>query len=188
MSLVVGIKYNDVIYIGADSCVVSGGNRYILDSESNFKIHRFENGLIIGSTGYFRDIGIVKTMSFDFEGELNYQYIVRYLVPKIIEELESFGYIKRDGGYFDTMNSKFLVAYKNSLFFIGTDGAVKEINDYVAIGSGESEAYGSLLTNRDDIPENRILEAIKSASMHDNSVSLPVVIMSTSNDDYKILK
>ena len=86
------------------------------------------------------------------------------------------------------MESKYLFAFKDKLFIIGFDGSVIEVDDYIAIGSGESESIGSLLTtNSDEDPETRIIKAIKASAAHDIYVDYPIVLSNTKDLEFKVI-
>ena len=82
-----------------------------------------------------------------------------------------------------------LFAYKDKLFVIGTDTSVIEVDDCVAIGSGESEAIGSLLTSQDtDDARLRVIKAIRSSAAHDIYVDYPIILSDTENTEFEVLK
>ena len=64
MSVVVAIKENGKIYLGADSQVTKGGTRSSLSNKNNYKIWQpkgVENSLI-GHVGRVRDANVIRTM------------------------------------------------------------------------------------------------------------------------------
>ena len=187
MSVVIGYKANNRVYIGADCCTISRGFKNISTNVNNAKIHRYSNGIIIGSVGRVRDFDVVKTMKFNFDGNLDYKYMVRCLVPKIISELIEFGYVDDSEG-FEKMESSFVVAYQDKLFCISSDGSIREVDDNVSIGCGDAEAFGSIYTNKSVEPEEIIVEAIRAASYHDPDISMPAILMNTLTDEVKIVE
>ena len=76
MSVVVAIKQDDKIYIGADSQTTRGGTRTTLKNPNNYKIWKVRgvDNCLIGHVGNLRDANVV-----------------RYTL-KQIEEYESYGY------------------------------------------------------------------------------------------------
>lgn len=194
MSVVVGIKKDGVVYLGADSQVTRGGTRSSLSNQNNFKIWRVKgiNNCLMGHVGNVRDACVVRVMSnivreIDaIHGEVDYEYIVRRVVPIIIDELKEYKYLA--DGVFNSMESRYLFAFQDKLFVINTDGAVLEVDDCVAIGSGESEAIGSLLTtiNEED-PNSRIVKAIKASAAHDIYVDYPIVLIDSDKEEFSII-
>ena len=195
MSVVVAIKKDGVIYLGSDSQVTRGGTRTSLTNPNNFKIWKVKgvDNCLMGHVGLLRDACVIRVMEnlvreIDvIHDEVNFEYVVTRIVPKIIDELKEFNYIETEGK-FKNMESKYLFAFKDKLFVIGFDGSVIEVDDYIAIGSGESESIGSLLTtNSDEDPETRIIKAIKASAAHDIYVDYPIVLSNTKDLEFKVI-
>lgn len=195
MSVVVAIKKDGVIYLGSDSQVTRGGTRTSLTNPNNFKIWKVKgvDNCLMGHVGLLREACVIRVMEnlvreIDvIHDEVNFEYVVTRIVPKIIDELKEFNYIETEGK-FKNMESKYLFAFKDKLFIIGYDASVIEIDDYVAMGSGESESIGSLLTtNSDEVPETRIIKAIKASAAHDIYVDYPIVLSNTKDLEFKVI-
>ena len=194
MSVVVGIKADDKVYIGCDSQVTKGGTRTTLKNKNNYKIWKVENTdhCLMGHVGDFRDATVVRLIDdlvrdYDvYKGSIDYRYVVNRILPYIIDELKGRGYIK-DDKVFDGMNSSFLFAYEDELFMINSDGSVIEIDDCVAIGSGSEQAVGSLLSTDGDKPETRIIKAIKASAASDIYVDYPIILSNTKDTKFKVI-
>ena len=195
MSVVVAIKKDGVVYLGSDSQVTRGGTRTSLTNPNNFKIWKVKgvDNCLMGHVGLLRDACVIRVMEnlvreIDvIHDEVDFEYVVTRVVPKIIDELKEFNYIETEGK-FKNMESKYLFAFKDKLFVIGFDGSVIEVDDYIAIGSGESESIGSLLTtNNDEDPETRIIKAIKASAAHDIYVDYPIVLSNTKDLEFKVI-
>ena len=195
MSVVVAIKKDGVVYLGSDSQVTRGGTRTSLTNPNNFKIWKVKgvDNCLMGHVGLLRDACVIRVMEnlvreIDvIHDEVNFEYVVTRVVPKIIDELKEFNYIETEGK-FKNMESKYLFAFKDKLFVIGFDGSVIEVDDYIAIGSGENESIGSLLTtNSDEDPETRIIKAIKASAAHDIYVDYPIVLSNTKDLEFKVI-
>jgi ATP-dependent protease HslVU (ClpYQ) peptidase subunit len=195
MSVIVAIKRDNKVYMGADSQVTKGGSRRSLSNQNNYKIWKVKNvdHCLIGHVGNFRDACVIRIMKnlideIDvIKDNVNFEYVVDRILPTIINELKRHHYINSDTK-FDEMDSWFLFAYKDKLFIISNEGSVIEIDDCIAIGSGEGEAIGSLLTtNTDDNPIERIIKAIKSSVAHDIYVNYPIIITDTDKTEFKTI-
>lgn len=195
MSVVVAIKKDGNIYMGADSQVTRGGTRTSLSNPNNYKIWKVKgvDNCLMGHVGSLRDACVVRVMDnlvreIDvFHESIDFEYVVRRIVPMIIDELKEYNYIDRDG-IFKEMDSRFLFAYEDKLYVIGIGGSVIEVDDCVAIGSGESEAIGSLLTTGDEVnPINRIIKAIKASAAHDIYVDYPIVLTNTKDTEFIVI-
>ena len=195
MSVVVAIKKDGVIYLGADSQTTRGGSRSSLSNPNNYKIWKVKstNNCLMGHVGSLRDTCVIRVMDnlvreIDvIHDNIDYEYVVKRIVPMIIDELKEYNYLSKDN-VFDTIDSRFLFAFKDRLFLIGNSGAVIEIDDCVAIGSAECEAIGSLLTtNSDDNCQNRIIKAIKASAIHDIYVDYPIVLSNTLDTNFEVI-
>ena len=195
MSVVVAIKKNGVIYLGADSQVTRGSTRTSLSNPNNYKIWKVRDveNCVMGHVGDLRDACVVKIIRglvdelTIIHQAVDFEYVVTRVMPRIFSELAEYQFIDPKG-VFEGIHSKFLFAYQDKLFVIGTDGSVIEIDDCVAIGSGESEAIGSLLTTlEDDEPTERIIKAIKSSAAHDIYVDYPIVITNTLDTTFTVI-
>lgn len=195
MSVVVAIREGNKIFLGADSQVTKGGSRTTLKNKNNYKIWKVDgvDNCMMGHVGNVRDANIVRLMGGlvddydEFRERVNYRFVVKYIVPEIIKELEQAHFLKLDNGYLEYLNSSFIFAYRDKLFYINTDATVMEIDDYVAIGSGSQEALGSLLTTEGQNPKRRLVKAIKASAANDIYVDYPIIISDTDSCEFEII-
>jgi len=197
MSVVVAIKQEGRVYLGADSQVTKGGTRRTLKNPNNYKIWKVKgaNNCLMAHVGNVRDANVVRIMN-DAVDQLaqcqdcvDFEFVVGDLVPHIIHQLHSFGYVaKEEGKEFSGMNSEFLFAYEDKLFHINGDGCVIEVDDCIAIGSGAPEAIGSVLsTAEEEDPRARIVKAIKASAANDIYVDYPIVLADTETTDFDVI-
>ncbi len=195
MSVIVAIKKDDVVYFGADSQVTRGGSRMSLSNPNNYKIWKVRGveNCLMGSVGSTRDSCVIRVMDSlvreidAIHGDVDFDYMVNRIEPMIRDELIEHKFIEKDNPY-STMDSRFIFAFKDKLFTLEY-GAVIEHDDYVAIGSGECEAIGSLLSSEDnEEPKNKIIKAIKSSAAHDIYVDYPIILSDTKTTEFEIIK
>lgn len=195
MSVIAAIKKDGVIYMGADSQVTRSGTRTSLSNPNNYKIWKVKgiDNCLIGHVGNLRDACAIRVMhglvrEIDIiKDSIDFDYVVCRIVPMIIDELKNYDYLAKDGR-FDGMDSRFLFAYKDKLFLISQDASVIEIDDCIAIGSGECEAIGSLITTSKDGNANiRIIKAIQSSATHDIYVDYPIVLANTADTEFDVI-
>ena len=193
MSVVVVIKEKDRVYIGADSQMnCASGKRTVL-AKNNYKIWNVKGvkNCVMGHVGDVKDkcaIAAMKnlvTKNDVDKNNINYDYVVTKINKKIIKELISYQYISSDKPYSD-LSSAFVFAYKNHAYIIHY-GAVIEIVDYFAFGSGEDEAVGSLSTTEGLPAKERIVKAIKASSRYELSVGMPAVITDTLTQEFEVI-
>ena len=104
MSLVVAIKKDNTIYMGADSQVTKGGTRSTLRNPNNYKIWKVRNtdNCLMAHVGLVREANIVRLIDnlvteYDvFKDRIDYEFVVKSVVPDIMSELKRYGYLKED--------------------------------------------------------------------------------------------
>lgn len=195
MSVVVAIKKDGIVYMGADSQVTKGGTRATLSNPNNYKIWAVSGveHSLMGGVGTLRDANIMRVADglipeiVDIKNNVDFRFVVKHLVPRMMDELQEYKLLCKNDDGVPYMDSSFLFAYKDKLYNIGSYGSVVEVDDFCAIGSGASEAMGSLFSTIDsDDPIKRIQNAIKSSATHDIYVDYPIVISNTKNTEFQI--
>lgn len=195
MSVVVAVKKDGVVYMGADSQVTRGGTRVSLSNPNNYKVWKVKGceHCLMGHVGSLRDACVIKLLNnivreLDvLHDSVNFEFVVNRVVPLLIDELMARRYLS-SSGKLEFSDSRFLFAYKDRLYVIGSDFSVIEVDDCVAIGSGESEAIGSLLTTSyESNPIVRIIKAIKSSAAHDIYVDYPIILSDTNKAEFTVL-
>ena len=194
MSVVVAIKENGKIYLGADSQVTKGGTRTTLKNENNYKIWRVIGAphCMMAQVGSFRDANVIRLMrdlvtDYNiFREHISFDFVVKKVVPDIVSELAHYNFLK-DGEKTEILDSSFLFAYKDQLWFINQDKSVIEVEDYVAMGSGVDQAIGSLLSTEGQGPKERIVKAIKSSATADIYVDYPIILTDTEEGEFEII-
>lgn len=195
MSVVVAIKKDGIIYMGADSQVSRGGTRTTLSNPNNYKIWpvRDVDNCLMGSVGTLRANNIIKVANdlipeiVDVKDAVSFGFIVKSLVPRMFDELDEYKVLAKDNDDVIHMDASFLFAYHDRLYSIDRYGSVIEVDDFCAIGSGANEALGSLLSTVDEKdPVERIKTAIKASATHDIYVDYPIVISNTEDTEFKV--
>ena len=193
MSVVVAIKENGRVTIGADSQVTKGGTRRTLSNPNNYKVWRVlgTENCMMAHVGLVREANVIRVARglipelAQFKDEIDFSFVVKHLVPALFAELEEYRVIK-GGSEPPRFDSSFIFAYKDKLFYISGNGTVIEVDDYCAIGSGECEAIGSLLSTEGEPCEERIKKAIKASAANDIYVDYPIVMTDTENTEFKV--
>jgi ATP-dependent protease HslVU (ClpYQ) peptidase subunit len=202
MSVVIAIKEKDRIYMGCDSQVTIGSGKRTLKSVNNFKIWKVEDhpNCLMGGVGNFRDLcfirctpGIIPETNL-LLGNLDYPTVVTQIVPAIWQSLVAYGLYPESPLVIDenkgtgALGSQFLIGCGTDLFSLGADGTVEEIEDYIAIGSGDDLALGSLKTTEGSnlSPEERIAAAIDAAARGNAYVSNPIIVADTASEGFSV--
>ena len=193
MSVVVAIKENGKVTIGADSQCTRGGTRRTLSNPNNYKVWKVldAENCLFAQVGLVREANIIRVARdlvpemAQLKDRVDFSFVVKRLIPAMFEELEEYRALKK-GDTPPEFDSSFLFAYKDKLFYISGNATVIEIDDYVAIGSGECEAIGSLLSTEGEKCEERIKKAIKASAASDIYVDYPIVIADTEKTEFKV--
>jgi ATP-dependent protease HslVU (ClpYQ) peptidase subunit len=118
---------------------------------------------------------------------INYRFVIRELTQRIFQVVERYGLLLKDEDGIPRINNSYLFAFEDQLYYIGREGAVIEIDEYAAIGSGANEAIGSLLSTDSLPPEERLIIAIKASATNDIYVDYPIVIANTEDQSFKVI-
>lgn len=187
MSVIVAIKENGVVYLGADTQTTIGTKRRKTSlHETNFKINKLENGILLGFCGLVAKkqeiLSIKKIFTLDENGCMNKEHIVKNIIPKLVRGLN-----KEDGEW--CLGVTILLAYKDSMYYINSLLEVVKLNDYAKIGSGSSYVdYAILSTKGKGIPvKERLLKALTESAKRCDAVCGPYVLIDTKDLQYEII-
>ncbi|BCR35189.1 Ntn hydrolase family protein [Mariniplasma anaerobium] len=195
MSVIVGVVDKGVVYLGADSQITQGGCKNNQYHPNNRKIwHPDEEvSVVMGSAGLVRGINITKNINGLIDAKtlrsqlVDFSYVSQHVVKNIMDQMETHKLLESKD-FIPKMQNEYLIGYRDKLYKISVDGAVSEISEYEAIGSGQIEARSSLYTLNQDGPIHRIVKAIESAIGNDIYVSYPIVIINTKNKDVVVIQ
>ena len=185
MSVVMAVKQGDRIWFGADTQATRGGDRYNQLSPNDYKVIKFDNGIVLSSTGETVTVQTILShpewFTVDEKKGLTKEHIVTKIIPEIYETLEGEGLLEKDEkGTPPIMKCTLLIAYKDRLFEICRDLQVIRYEDYQATGSGSNAVnYGlSRIDKSKDINE-QLLRLLGISAKLDINVSAPFVLIDT---------
>ena len=186
MSVVVAIKENDTIYLGADTLMARKNTKVPeINNIEKFKLTNLPNGIILGHVG-----GVSTTQKLVLNEEwfigveekgLDKEFLVTVILPKLKEELEKYKLLDEDG----MMDADFLIAYKDRLYDIKSDFSVVKINEHTAIGAGKNFALSISCKDYVDKQE-KLIEALRHSSKMCSSVDGPFVLIDTKTLEFAI--
>ena len=194
ISVVVAIRDEDQIWLATDSQVTAGWTKSLITSQHSFKIFKMRHDVNIGGVGSLRDLNIISTSDIEFisentllKNEINFKEIVRDTVPKFFCELDKFGRVEKYNGVSE-LCSQFIIAHKDQCYMICEDGAVLELSDMFAIGSGANVAESAYTVLRDTelTPKEKAVRAVISACERDLFVDYPIVVTNTLTSEFEI--
>ena len=103
MSVVVAIKENGKIMMGADSQCTKGGTRRSLSNPNNYKIWKVldSENCLLGHVGLVREANVIRVARdlvpemAQIKNKVDFSFVVKRLVPTMFEELEEYRVIKK---------------------------------------------------------------------------------------------
>ena len=190
MTCIVGLldRKEDCVYVGADSLASTWHHQFLLKNKKVFKAKDNKN-CIMAITGTVKiqnwlsvEEGLIEEVKH-LKNEINFDSIVKYTVPKIFELAKKYNDITTVD-FMTSLSGSLLLAYKNQLYWIETNGQVIEPqDDYFADGSGVDFAFGVLSQTKDRPTVDRIKATLEAAEMHGKGVNRPFYILNTKNDE-----
>ena len=198
MSVVIAIKKNDRIYMAADTQTSCGDKKTTYLGEDSRKIHRFENGILLGCTGSVHNWQIIcahpEYFTVPEDGELNKKYIVQNIIPKMFKCYRDNNMCEKEEGEPARLGDSYILAYKDKLFRICGTFESEVLNHYAEIGSGGALTLAGLVALDDEDEscgeaiELRLVELLRIASSRVMSVSGPYYLIDTKDQTFKMVE
>ena len=186
MSVIVAVKENGVVYMGADSQTTAGKRKYTYLNETGFKVFRLDNGMLLGFCGR---VGARQTIlsskgvfTLDENGDLTKRHIVLEIIPKLADKMEAVG--DEESGSLDV---SILLGFKDKLYKITSGLDVLKLNEYGFSGSGENFTLYSLNSLKHLPVRERILKALVASAKRDDAVCGPYALIDTQNLTYEVV-
>lgn len=181
MTIIIAVKDDERILIGADGQVIEGDtivSKYSskiltkkLTTESYSKLHYEE--FLIGFSGVYSLFELLKRFEapFKLDKDSFIEYLYKSFVPQLNNYLRDYNFIKEFNGQ-EGVDWELIIAYRNSLFRVEFNLGICEIEtNYYAIGAPRDIALGSLWTNTHSTGyetnlEKKVIDAIMACSAH----------------------
>jgi ATP-dependent protease HslVU (ClpYQ) peptidase subunit len=186
MSVVVAIKENGVIYMGADSQTTAGKRKHNYLNEMAYKVVKLDNGVLVGLCGRVAARQTILSMknvfTLDEQGELTKQHIVKEIVPKLVDKMEQIG--DEESG---SMDVGIMLAYKDKLYRITAGLDVVHLNEIGSDGAGRDFVNYVLFEMKNLSVRERILMALEESAKREESVGGPCVLIDTKELEYEVV-
>lgn len=166
MSVVVAVKYNNGVILGADRQVTAG---HIKDNKVDKIYKSTYSNTAFGIVGKLRDLDIISCNVDDLMNykdildnvKLNKKYVVNVIVVQIFDLLMKYNRAYKIDNIID-IDSSVLVADDYSIFTISPDGSVAEYDTFAAIGCGDELVKGYLTPqNLEELSEPEAIDLVK---------------------------
>lgn len=186
MSTIVGLVTETGVVVGGDTQATI--NNHKENHPLTPKV--FKRGdFIFGCAGNYRDqqlISILPMPKIPWRGknptrETVFKYLLEQWVPVLRESLQKNGRLLKDEDGTESSDCLEIVAYGDYLFTRESNFSVLSFEEYVAIGTGQSWAIGSLYTSHNYAITDgeRMIVALNAAAANDVYTSSPYTILST---------
>ena len=187
MTCIVGLKDKKTgkVYLGGDSATTKGAQRMIRAEPKVYK----RGEILFGGAGDSVVNQVLSHIASDpsvVENQDPLGYILNEFIPSFKSFLRQTNHLQIKDEV-ATIPNEFLVAFRGELFSIGSHFDVfTSLDNYMAIGSGEEYALGSLYsTESSDLkPEERIFIALRAASKHDSYVGGPLQVIDEDGNEW----
>ena len=193
MSLVVAIKKDGVIYMGADTRTTTGDQICNSYKNGNSKINRV-GSCLVGGAGLVSNIQALTLHPewFDTGGKpLSKKFIVQNIIPKYFNAIKRIDRLKVDGSNGDDPDSgcSILITDGVGLFMIDSGFSVCELSRYGQIGCTKDMALAIFINEIDNLPaEELILKALRTSAYRDDGVGAPYILINTRDNCFEVVE
>ena len=180
MSIIIAYKKNGIVYMGADTQTTSGDYKYNSLRTERIKITVINN-ILVGSAGNVSLINIAKAQLSLIDIPNDLVLTKRFIVEAIVSKLHKNQVEKdklTDNDLSESFGYSLILAKDNNLFIIESDGSVREIGNWVAIGL-RAETLTPLYRNIEMSASDIILKGLNHVANIDESVSKPYITCKT---------
>ena len=193
MSILIAYKRGDTIYMGTDTRVVVNDHKKNELCECNYKIQKFDNGMLIGITSDRLTRQTIfaysEIFTLDKKGELNRKHIIKEIIPKLVEMLNDEDLMITKEDEMPYMDAQILIAYKSELYEICKNFSVYKYDDYQALGSVAELGQFTLVNTKetDDINE-RVVKSLDIIAKNSQLVGSPYLLIDTKELKYRVIR
>ena len=193
MSLVVAIKKDDVVYLGADTRTTRGERVRSNLAQEDLKIHKMGE-CFVGGAGAVSTIQLLTSHPewFELKGKpLTKKFIVQNVLPKyydLVKRMEKLE-ISEQRKAAPRCGCVFIVTDGKGLFMICDDFEVVELSKYAQIGCTDDIALSFMLNApKDYSPNDIILKALRTSAYRNDGVGAPYVLINTGDKKFEIVE
>ena len=193
MSLVIAVKKDGVVYMGADT-QTSYGNREKRAhlSPGYLKLLVLPNGIILGRAGNVHSLQYIwahpEWFTLPKDGVLTKRHVVNEIIPNIYRCFHDNDLFEKDGTEAPlSTGDALLLAHRDKLFLINDRLGVTQIEHYAAIGAGEGFVqYGMEHMDTQKPVLSEIKRLLQIGAECCPSVSGPFALTSTAGPKIKV--
>ena len=193
MSIIIAYAHDGVTHFATTTRFVIDGIKHTETAESNFKIKKLSNGLLVGAADDMKLSQMVLARAEDIftltrSGNLTKEHVIRCVLPKL------FAFIKRNGLLDQKAFSKsalvldgdIIMAHGGTILHIQKESmCVNRYTKYVAIGNSDCFATGALaqVDTSKDI-DAQLVDILRAASTVSEKIAAPYLTINTRDMKY----
>lgn len=193
MSILIACKKGDTVYLGTDTRVIVNDYKTHELCESNLKIQKLENDMLLGITGETIErqtlIAYSEIFTLDKRGSLTKKHIVKAIIPRLLSVLKQEDLLVKPEGDFPYMRAMIVLAYKDTLYEICADFSVIRYEDFQVLGrcSDYAQAFISNVKEGESVNE-KIIKALDFVAKNTQCVARPYILIDTKELKYKLIR
>ena len=192
MSIIIAYKKDDVIYMGTDTRTIINEHKKNELCESNYKIQKMENGMLVGMTAERLTRQTIfaypEIFTLDKKGVLTRKHIVKEIIPKLKELINENGLMIKKEGRLPYMDASIFLAHKGELYEICTSFAVYKYEHFQILGSVADFGQYALEHAQTDDVNQKIVLALDNIAKNSYLVGAPYLLIDTKSKEYKIIR
>lgn len=180
MTCILGLEYDDHVYIGGDSITTNGWNKGIHIEHKVFRL----DGFLIGSAGATRMRNLLQhelAIRIQAENESDEHYIVSGLSEAVRECLKGHGFLTIEAGRDTAGMGALVIGYRGRLYWMGSEFDISRFEGGIcAVGVGGDFAVAALralmLTSDKIDPIPMMLQALAISGEYSAGVAPPYYV------------
>ena len=193
MSLIVAVKKDGVVYLGADTRTTRGERIRSNLATEDLKIHRM-GSCFIGAAGTVANIQLMTSHPewFELYGKpLTKKFIVQNVLPRYYDLVKEMEKLEMEEQKNDSpkCGCSFIVTDGSKIFVIDDDFEVIEMSRYAQVGCTERTALTLMLNAIDDYsPSEMILKALRISAYRNDGVGAPYILINTKDNKFETVE
>ena len=195
MSILLARVKDGVVYLATDTRIVANDDKWNELCESNYKIQRLENGMLVGVEGERTCrqaiFSLMDNFKLDKNEELSAEHILKNIAVPLFFELKDMGvleYEDKDEETYPYMKGSVILAHKDKLFEICSSFMVLRYEDYQAVGRASDFVQYAIgnQTGTEEVHEEfkRLLDC---AAKYSHLVGAPYLFIDTKSQEYTLV-
>ena len=193
MAILLGYVKGDTAYMATDTRINVDDRVHQRTAESDYKIKRLENGILLGVISKTADIALQtqahsEMFTLDKNGRLTKDHIIREIVPKLCALYKDEGFFANEKGEQPYFPGAIMLAHDGKLFEICATLAVVVYERYQALGRVDDLAHYGLtqMDESKDIGE-QLVGILQTVAKRSQLVGAPYLWIDTKEKEYHLV-